>query len=145
MIYVRFKKLTKTAQIPTKGTAGAAGYDLYVDTETETTIHPGETVDFNTGIAVEIPAGYVGLVFSRSGIATKRNLRLPHCVGVIDSDYRGAVHVPLHNDCNPVQVVKPHERVAQIVVMPAPEMQLYEVDALTVTERGKNGFGSTGR
>ena len=145
MIYVKYKKLTETAQIPTKGSAGAAGFDLYADTNIDIGVHPGETVPFYTGIALEIPSGYAGFVFSRSGIATNRGLRLPHCVGVIDSDYRGNVGVPMYNDSDDVQFVKSHERIAQLVIMPVPDVQLYETDDLTSTERGTEGFGSTGR
>lgn len=146
MIYVKFKKLTDTAMMPTKGSAGAAGYDLFADTLTEIAVFPGETVPFYSGIAVEIPYGYAGFVYSRSGIATKRGLRLPHCVGVIDSDYRGNVGVPLINDSNEVQMVQPHERIAQLVIMPVADVQLYEtVGDLSWTERGAAGFGSTGR
>jgi dUTP pyrophosphatase len=145
MIYVNFKKLTDTAIVPTKGSAGAAGYDLYADEVISVGIPPGATVPIWTGIALEIPAGYAGFIFSRSGIATKRGLRLPNCVGVVDSDYRGNVGVPLHNDTNVIQMIDPHERIAQLVIMPVPMVQLYEVDELTKTDRGTGGFGSTGK
>lgn len=146
MLYVKFKKLTETALIPTKGSAGAAGYDLYADTQTDITVYPGETVPFYTGLALEIPNGYAGFIFPRSGIATKRGLRLPNCVGVVDSDYRGNVGVPLYNDSDSPQVVERQERIAQLVIMPVPDVQLYETPGdLSWTERGKAGFGSTGR
>lgn len=146
MIYVNYKKLTETAMVPTRGSEWAAGFDLYADTETDIEIQPHETMPFYTGLAFEIPIGFAGYVFSRSGIATKRNLRLPHCVGVIDSDYRGNVGVPLINDSDEIQIVKAHERIAQIVFMPVPEANLYEITGeLKTTARGKGGFGSTGR
>lgn len=145
MIYVNYKKLTETAITPSKGSDGAAGFDLYADTDIDIQIQPHDTVPFYSGIAFEIPKGYVGYIFSRSGIATKRNLRLPHCVGVIDSDYRGNVGIPLYNDSDQMQIVKAHERIAQLVVSPAPEIILYEKDELTMTKRGEGGFGSTGR
>lgn len=145
MIYVRFKKLTDTAMTPTKGSACAAGFDLYADTDTDIVVEPGEVVPFYTGIAVEIPDGYFGAIYPRSGLATKYGLRLPNCVGVVDSDYRGNVGVPLRNDSDkPVKVIA-HERIAQIVIQPCPEVQFYEDDELTMTERGEGGFGSSGR
>ena len=146
MVYVRFKKITKTAKTPVKGSAGAAGFDLYADTQTDIEVQPHETVPFYTGLAMEIPHGYAGFVFPRSGIATKRGLRLPHCVGVIDSDYRGNVGIPIYNDSDEVQIVKRQERVAQIVFLPVPDTILYEVTGdLSYTQRGEAGFGSTGR
>ena len=145
MIYVRFKKLTDTAIAPTKGSTFAAGYDLYADTTEDIVVYPGDTVPFYTGIAMEIPDGYFGAVYPRSGLATKYGLRLPHCVGVIDSDYRGNVGVPLYNDSSQPVLVLAHERVAQIVFQKCPEVVLYETDELTQTDRGTGGFGSSGR
>lgn len=145
MIYVNFKKLTETAITPTKATKDAAGFDLYADEVISVGILPGRTARIFTGIAVEIPAGYSGFVFSRSGIATNRGLRLPHCVGVIDRDFRGNIGVPLYNDTDVIQMIQPHERVAQLVIIPTPEVELYEVEHLSETERGTGGFGSTGR
>ena len=146
MIYVKYKKLTDTALMPTKGSSGSAGYDLYADTQEDIEIQPGEMIPFYTGIAMEIPFGYAGFIYSRSGIATNRGLRLPHCVGVIDSDYRGNIGVPLINDSDRVQVVQKQERIAQIVFAPVADAQLYRIDGdLSWTERGTGGFGSTGR
>jgi dUTP pyrophosphatase len=145
MLYVNYKKLTKTAKEPKKGSAGAAGLDLYADTNQDIVVEPGETVPFYTGISLEIPAGYAGFVYSRSGIATNRRLRLPHCVGIIDSDYRGNVGVPLCNDSDTPQMVKAHERIAQIIFQKVEDAVLYEKESLTDTERGSGGFGSTGR
>jgi dUTP pyrophosphatase len=145
MLYVNYKKLTKTAKEPKKGSAGAAGLDLYADTNQDIVVEPGETVPFYTGISLEIPAGYAGFIYSRSGIATNRRLRLPHCVGIIDSDYRGNVGVPLCNDSDTPQMVKAHERIAQIIFQKVEDAVLYEKESLTDTERGSCGFGSTGR
>lgn len=145
MIYIKYEKLTESAMEPTRGSAGAAGYDLYADTNTDIQVMPGETVPFYTGLAIEIPYGYAGLIFPRSGIATKRGLRLPNCVGVVDSDYRGNVGVPLYNDSSEVQVVSAHERIAQIVFVPVAEVNFHlSPGGLSVTQRGKAGFGSTG-
>ncbi len=145
LIYVRIKRLTDTAIIPTKGSAFAAGYDLYVDTTEDITVYPGEVVPFYTGLAMEIPDGYFGAIYSRSGIATKFGMRLPHCVGILDSDYRGNVGIPLRNDSDSPVTVKAHERVAQIVFQRCEAVGLYEADELTKTERGAGGFGSSGR
>ena len=145
-IYVKYKKLTENAVMPTKGSSGAAGYDLYVDTQSDIEIQPGETIPFYTGIAVEIPYGYMGLLCSRSGISTKRGLRLPHGVAIIDQDFRGNIGVPLYNDSNEVQVVCKQERVAQICFIPVADAHMYPTEGeLSWTERGAGGFGSTGR
>lgn len=145
MIYVRFRKLTSTAMTPTRGSAFAAGYDLYVDTDREVVVEPGETVPFYTGLAVEIPDGYCGKIYSRSGLSTRYGLRLANGVGVVDSDYRGNVGVPLHNDGDKPVTVVPHERVAQLVIERCPDVVFYETEELTKTERGDGGFGSSGR
>ena len=145
MIYVKYKKLTDTAKEPTRGSMRAAGYDLYADTGNDIMMVPGEVVEFFTGIAMEIPDGYFGAVYPRSGLATKMGLRLANCVGVIDSDYRGNIGVPLHNDSRRPVVVKAHERIAQIVIQACPDIVLKEAQDLSETARGENGFGSTGR
>ena len=145
MIYVKYKKLTDTAMVPTRGSARAAGYDLYADTDKDIMMFPGEVVEFFTGLALEIPDGYFGAVYPRSGLATKLGLRLPNCVGVIDSDYRGNVGIPLRNDSRSPVTVKAHERVAQIIIQPCPDIVLSEAQELSETDRGTAGFGSTGR
>ena len=145
MIYVKYKKLTDTAKEPTRGSMRAAGYDLYADTGNDIMMFPGEVVEFFTGIAMEIPDGYFGAIYPRSGLATKMGLRLANCVGVIDSDYRGNIGVPLHNDSRRPVVVKAHERIAQIVIQACPDIVLKEAQDLSETARGENGFGSTGR
>lgn len=145
MIYVRFKRLTDTAISPTKGSAYAAGWDLYADTTQDIVVEPGDTVEFYSGIALEIPDGYCGKIYSRSGLSTKYGLRLANCVGVIDSDYRGNVGIPMHNDSDKAFKVLAHERIAQIVIEKCPEAIFYETEDLTETDRGTGGFGSSGR
>lgn len=144
MMPVKIKKVTETAIIPTKGSAGSAGYDLYVDSDEVITIPPHKTVMLQTNIAFEIPRGYFGAVYARSGVSTKRGLRPATCVSVIDSDYRGSVGVPLHNDTDEDRIVLSYERVAQMVITPIPEVELVLVDELPDTDRGTGGFGSTG-
>lgn len=142
---VKIKKVTDSAIIPKRSSDGAAGYDLSVDTSEPITIKPHETVMVQSNIAFEIPKGYFGAIYARSGISTKRGLRPATCVSVIDSDYRGSVGLPIHNDSEEVRVVQPHERVAQIVFQKALDVDLELVDSLEETDRGDNGFGSTGR
>ncbi len=145
MINVNIKKLNDNAIIPTRGSEYAAGYDLYACINEPVVIYPHETVKIGTGIAIEIPDGYFGAIFARSGLATKKGLRPSNCVGVCDSDYRGEYIVALHNDANELMVVDPNERIAQLVVMPYLPVKFTEVDELSDTERGSGGFGSTGR
>lgn len=141
---VKIKKVTDTAKLPTKGSEEAAGYDLYVDSDSAVEIGPHQTVMLQTNIAFQIPRGYYGAVYARSGISTKRGLRPATCVSVIDSDYRGSVGVPMHNDSDQAQTIDAYERVAQMVILRAPEVRLVLVDSLEETERGSNGFGSSG-
>ena len=142
---MKIKKLTETAIVPTKGTDGSAGFDLYVDSDKVVTIEPHTTVMLQTNIAFEIPRGYFGAVYARSGVSTKRGLRPATCVSVIDSDYRGSVGIPLHNDTDEQRIVLAYERVAQMVITPVPEVELVLVDELSDTDRGVSGFGSSGR
>lgn len=141
---INIKRLTKTAILPTRGSASAAGYDLYADIE-ETRIQPGETTKIPIGISVEIPEGYFGGIFARSGLSTKEGLRPANCVGVIDSDYRGPIMVALHNDSNEERVITPQEKIAQLVIMPYLSVTFNEVEELSETVRGAGGFGSTGK
>lgn len=140
------KKLNSRAILPTYGSERAAGADLYALLEGESLgILAGETVLVHTGIAAEIPEGYVGLVFARSGLATKRGLAPANKVGVIDSDYRGEIMVALHNHgVAPAEILQ-GERIAQLVIVPYVTAEIEETDALSDTERGEGGFGSTGR
>lgn len=143
---MKLKKLTKTAKIPVYGTEYSAGADLYADIKEEIPFLPGKTIMIPTGISIEIPEGYVGLVFARSGLAFKRGLAPANKVGVIDSDYRGEIKVALH--CHGgagVKNIEPGERIAQLVILPYVKAEFEEVDSLDDTERGLGGFGSTGR
>ena len=143
---VRIRKLNDNAIVPTRGSAGAAGYDLYacIGETNITPIEPGETVKIGTGIAIAIPHNSFGAVFARSGLATKRGLRPAICVGVIDEDYRGEVIVALQNDSDEVQYIHNGDRIAQLVIIPYVNFDLNVVEALDDTERGAGGFGSTG-
>jgi dUTP pyrophosphatase len=141
---INVKKLNPNATIPTCGSTSAAGYDLYACIEEPITIAPHETVKVGTGIAMEIPDGYVGLLFARSGIATKRGLAPANKVGVIDADYRGEFIVALHNHSTIAQTIEPNERIAQLSVVPFLPLEFNEVDELSETIRGAGGFGSTG-
>lgn len=142
---INIKKLTNTARIPERGSDCAAGYDLFADLGVDLEVPPRETVMIPTGLAIEIPEGYFGGVFARSGLASKEMLRPANCVGVIDSDYRGEMRVPLHNDSDMVRRVTPGQKVAQLIVIPFLELDFCEADSLGRTQRGTAGFGSTGR
>jgi dUTP pyrophosphatase len=142
---MKIKLLNNLAKIPTKGSKEAAGYDLYAATDYDIEIQPSQTVKVDTGIAMAIPDGYFGAIFARSGLATKQGLRPANCVGVVDSDYRGPVIVALHNDSERTQVVSAGDRIAQLVILPYKTELLEIVDELDDTERGKGGFGSTGK
>ena len=139
---MNIKKLNENATVPTYGSVSAAGADLY-SCET-VTVAPGETVLVHTGIAMAIPDGYVGLIYARSGLATKRGLAPANKVGVIDSDYRGEVMVCLHNHGTTAQTVENGERIAQISFVPYYTANFDLVDDLDETTRGAGGFGSTG-
>lgn len=141
---IRFKRLVESAVAPTYGSEGAAGGDLRSAESKSVVIAPGETAFVGTGIAVEIPAGYVGLVFARSGLACKQGLAPANKVGVIDCDYRGEIKVALHNHGKEERVVAPGDRVAQLVIVPYVCARFEETDDLGATERGDGGFGSTG-
>ena len=143
---VKFIKLNENAVAPSYGSAAAAGADLYACTGGETTVFaPGETKMIHTGIALQIPDGLVGLVYARSGIATKRGLAPANKVGVIDSDYRGEIMVSLHNHSGEPQEIADGERIAQLVIAPYITARFEQTETLDETERGTGGFGSTGR
>lgn len=141
---VSVKKLRPEAKLPTYGSEFAAGADLYACLDEAVTIQPQETRKIPTGIAMEIPMGYVGLVYGRSGLACKLNLAPANKVGVVDCDYRGELLVFLHNHGTVPQTVEPGERVAQIVLTPYLTADYFETDELSETVRGSGGFGSTG-
>ncbi len=142
---IRVKKLREGALLPTYGTAQAAGADLYACLEAPLTIAPGETAWVPTGLALEVPEGCAGLVYARSGLATKRGLAPANKVGVIDSDYRGEITVVLYNHGSEAQTISSGERIAQLIVTPVLTPAYTETDRLTETLRGTGGFGSTGK
>lgn len=141
---IRVKKLDARAELPVFGSEFAAGADLRACLDGDLTIAPGQTALIHTGLALEIPAGYAGLVYARSGLASKRGLAPANKVGVIDADYRGEVMVALHNHGAESQTVGHGERIAQLVVAPFLAVDYEEADELTDTARGAGGFGSTG-
>lgn len=145
MEQIKVKKLKDNAIIPTYGSDGAAGADLYACLEQDVTIAPGETAFIPTGLSMMIPVGTAGLIYARSGMACKRGLAPANKVGVIDSDYRGEFIVVLHNHGTQSQTVSHGERIAQLVITPVFTPGFAEGDELTDTERGTGGFGSTGK
>ena len=139
-------KLDPAAILPTYATAGSAGADLYaLPVGDPVVIDPGETAFLRTGLAAAIPAGYVGLIFARSGLACKRGLAPANKVGVVDSDYRGEFIVALHNHGTQPQTISTGERIAQLVVTPVLLPDTEEVQQLPDSARGAGGFGSTGQ
>ncbi|MGN0383608.1 MAG: dUTP diphosphatase [Eubacterium sp.] len=143
-VNINIKKLNENAVIPTYGSEYAAGADLYALLDNPIVIGAGETVMLHTGIAMEIPEGYAGLIYARSGLASKKGLAPANKVGVVDADYRGEIMVALHNHSNKDAVVEPSERIAQLVVTPFLATQFTVTDELNETVRGAGGFGSTG-
>ncbi len=142
---IRVKCLKPNAILPTYGSAEAAGADLYACIDEDVQIMPNESVFVPTGLAMELPQGYAGLVYARSGLACKRGLAPANKVGVIDSDYRGELIVVLHNHGTTPQVISTGERIAQLVITPVITPGFCQVEDLTDTERAEGGFGSTGK
>ncbi len=142
---VKIKKLNPNAKIPTYGTDFSAGADLYNSSETDIIVNPHETVMIHLGFAIEIPTGYMGLVFARSGLAMKRGLAPANKVGVVDSDYRGECMVAIHNHSEIPATIEAGERIAQLVIVPYLKAEFCEAEELSDTVRGEGGFGSTGR
>lgn len=142
---MKIQKLDEKATTPTYGSACAAGADLYACESEPVVIAAGQTRLIHTGIAMEIPEGLVGLIYARSGLASKRGLAPANKVGVIDSDYRGEIMVALHNHGTVDQTVEHGERIAQIVFAPYMAAEFSVVDSLSDTVRGEGGFGSTGK
>lgn len=141
---VPVKLLDPRAKLPTYGSADAAGADLYAVTDAPVTIAPGETAFIHTGLALAIPQGFVGLVYARSGLATKQGLAPANKVGVIDADYRGELMVALHNHSLEPRTVEHGDRIAQLVIAPYLTAQFTQQEELDDTARGEGGFGSTG-
>ncbi|HHT97903.1 MAG TPA: dUTP diphosphatase [Clostridiales bacterium] len=143
---IKIKKLNNNARIPSRGSDYAAGYDLYACIDGEScVIKPHETVKIGTGLSIEIPDGYFGGIFARSGLASKNGLRPANCVGVADSDYRGEYIVAIHNDSDSEQTIMKNDRIAQLVILPFLPVEFEEVNELSQTKRNEEGFGSTGR
>ena len=140
---VKFMKLSENAVTPTKADPDSAGYDLY--STTDVTIQSGCSLKIDTDIAMAIPHQHVGYIFARSGLACKNGIRPANCVGVIDSSYRGNIGVVLHNDSGQNYDIKKGDRIAQLVIMEYPETALFEVKELDKTDRGKGGFGHSGK
>ena len=142
---LKFKKLDARATPPTYGSAFSAGADLYACMDEAVTIAPGQAQFIHTGLAMEIPVGYAGLVYARSGVATKKGIAPANKVGVVDSDYRGELMVCLYNQSSEAYTVSPGERIAQIVITPVLAVEFVEAEELSDTARGAGGFGSTGK
>ncbi len=145
MVEVKVKKLKEDAVLPTYGSEYAAGADLYACIDEKITLNPSETKLIPTGLSMEIPEGYAGLIYARSGLASKKGLAPANKVGVVDSDYRGEIMVALHNHSKEKQEIDAKERIAQLVITPFLKVHYEETDSLEETKRGKGGFGSTGR
>ncbi len=141
---VPVKKLDPRAKLPAYGSSDAAGADLYALTDGPVTVEPGETVLIHTGLSLAIPRGYVGLIYARSGLATKQGLAPANKVGVIDADYRGELMVSLYHHGKERRTVEHGDRIAQLVIAPYLTAQFTLSDDLDDTERGAGGFGSTG-
>ncbi len=144
-VKVRFIKADPRAQTPTYGSEFAAGADLYAVLDEPLTIEPGKTVMIGTGLICELPEGYAGLIYARSGLACKKGLAPANKVGVVDSDYRGEIKVALHNHGLEAQQIGPGERIAQLIITPFIRGLFEESDSLDETDRGEGGFGSSGR
>ena len=148
MKIINIKKTDENAKIPTYGSEFAAGADLYAvihNEENKVEIIPGETAFVDTGIAMEIPEGCVGLIYARSGLACKQGLAPANKVGVIDSDYRGNIMVALYNQSNETRIVSEGDRIAQIIIQPVEQFGFKVTENLSNTVRGNGGFGSSGR
>ena len=148
MKIINIKKTDENAKIPTYGSEFAAGADLYAvihNEENRVEILPGETAFIDTGIVMEIPNGYVGLVYARSGLSCKQGLAPANKVGVVDSDYRGNIMVALYNQSNETRIVSEGDRIAQIIIQPVEQFGFKVTENLSNTVRGNGGFGSSGR
>ncbi len=143
-IQVAYQKLDARAVLPRYATPYAAGADLFALLDEAVSVLPGQTLLIRTGIALALPAGTVGLIYARSGLACKKGLAPANKVGVIDSDYRGELLVALHNHASEAVTVAPGDRIAQLVITPYLTAEFQEVEALDDTVRGEGGFGSTG-
>lgn len=149
-ISVRLKKISgkigNTIPYPRYATKGAAGLDLSACLDDTLSVPPGARVKIPTGIAIEIPQRNIaGLIFPRSGLATKHGISLANSVGVIDSDYKGEIMVAVLNHGEQEYIINPGDRIAQLVFVPVFDVVIKEVEKLACSERGAGGFGSTGK
>lgn len=143
MIDLKIKKTRADAQIPTQATPGSAGLDMYCVDWNYNEPRTSEYIEYHTGISIEIPEGYVGLIFPRSSI-TLYDIMLKNSVGVIDSDYRGEILVRFHAlRENGIEMYTKGDKIAQLVIVPVPTVNIIEVNELSDTQRGIGGFGST--
>ena len=142
---LRIKRLCSWVVLPQRQTEGSAGYDLQACIPEPVTLSPGESAVFPTGLAAEIPGGFAGMIFTRSGLGVKHGVAVSNGVGVIDSDYRGELHVGLRNHSREPYTVQPGERIAQLILLPVGLASVVEVSELSATQRGEGGFGSTGK
>ena len=158
MLELKIKRLSETATLPTYGSDYAAALDLYADIgftnhhyvdldvnePSALSIQPHQTVKIGCGFAFQPPKGYAGFIYARSGLSTKQGLRPSNCVGVCDNDFIGEYIIPLHNDSDEPQTIHHGDRIAQLLFLPIERVELIEVNNLDSTNRGTNGFGSTG-
>lgn len=143
-MHIRFKKLLDNAHVPVSGTISSAGYDLFACITEDITIKPNDIVMISTGIAIEIPNGYFGMVCSRSGLALKHGIHVLNSPGIIDSDYRGELKCIIHNCSNNSFAIQNNTKIAQLVIIKYESIQWIESNDLSRTDRGIQGFGSTG-
>lgn len=141
---MQIKKLSTNAQLPTRASEHAAGYDFYAKIKEPIIIASKQTVLIPTGIAMAIPENYFLAIYARSGLAVKNGIRPANCTGIIDADYRGEIMVALHNDNDKGFVVEPNMRIAQGIFQKYQTFEFEVVDQLSETKRGSGGFGSTG-
>lgn len=154
---VKVKKLYDDAVLPTRASEGSAGLDLRAHNADKSNvivdekgnefiaINAHQTVKIGTGLSFELPSGTFGAIFARSGLSTKQGLRPANATGICDSDFTGEYIVALHNDTDHLQLIKFGDRIAQLIIMEYPMVELIEVDELTETERGDGAFGHSGK
>lgn len=147
VVNVKIKKLYDNTQMPTRADDGSAGMDLYAHLNNDymRVIKPHTTEMISVGFAMETPNNTYGAIFARSGLATKKGLRLGNSVGIVDASYRGEIFVALHNDTDKPQQISHGDRIAQMIIMEYPTVGIIETDTLSETERGDGGFGHSGR
>jgi len=143
---VKVQKLVQEARLPEYATDGSGCFDIFAVMKETQSIYADMPVAISTGLAFEIPEGYVMLIYSRSGHGFKNSVRLANCVGVIDSDYRGELKVKLAKDSEyTLSLNITHgDRIAQGMIVPIPKVEFFETAMLSDTDRGIGGFGSTG-